>query len=54
MRLTSVYSVTCSCGQHHEWDDSINWKTCPCGKTLIVKAWPNDPLLTLAAGEESA
>jgi hypothetical protein len=54
MRITSIYSVVCSCGKPVEWPDSSVSHACPfCKRELLVAKWPNDPLLTLAAGESS-
>jgi hypothetical protein len=51
VRETAIFCVNCPCGHPVEWDSSIDWATCPhCKRWLVVEAWPNTPLVTIAAG----
>lgn len=51
MRLTAIYSVCCPCGHLVEWDSAEKQAHCPhCQRVLVVEAWPNTPLVTVAAG----
>lgn len=51
MRLTSIYSVTCICGKPVEWDSAEKQTECPyCRRVLVVEAFPNTALVTVAAG----
>jgi hypothetical protein len=51
MKKLGLFSVSCLCGHPVEGDSAETQAAAPhCTRVLVVEAWPNTPLVTIAAG----